>query len=200
MAWLEPAIYITTDSLHGVRMFADQAPFQELEPLPNKYMNDPVSMAACAKNQTIYINESVAEKIWKIQLSDKKWTKLNFPPGFVPRQLSVIPKNKLLVVFARLHYYSMEDGPFVLIDTDSPRDGQRSYFSIVLFQLETDRRKTFIPLPKYVEAVRCAIQLPDKNFVISHSNDLSSDEFFVSLVSFNDTGRSSERWTPSSSR
>ena len=85
----------------------------------------------------------------------------------------------------------MEDGrtlpiPDILVTSDDSSEYRRAFYSIELFQLDTDLRKTFIPLPKYVEAVGCAVQLPDENIVISHSNDLSSGEFFVSLVSFND--------------
>ena len=72
MAWLEPAIYITSRSSQEVRVFAGKAPFQELEPLRNTDMKNPVSMVAIAKNQTVYISDSIAENIWKIQLSDKK--------------------------------------------------------------------------------------------------------------------------------
>ena len=190
MVWLEPAIYITYHSIEAVRVFADQAPFQELEPILIKDMEAPDSMTASAQNQTIYISDSIDERIWRIQLSNKKWTRLTFPSGHFPWQLSVTPKNELLVVFGRVYYCSMEDGPIVSIpDTpggDNILKNQRAYFSIELFQLENDRRKTFIPLPKYIEAVGCVVQLLDENFVISHSNDMSSSEYFVSLVSFND--------------
>ena len=135
MAWFEPQICISYHGLKAVRVFADQAPFQEQEPVQIEDMEDPCSMAASAKSHAIYISESKAKRIWKLNLPNKIPKLLMFQSGN-PGQLSVTPKNELLVVVESPYKGSKND-----TGVDNPLGDQRHYFSIELFQLKMIVRK-----------------------------------------------------------
>ena len=72
MAWFENKIYVVHSDIKIVRVFVDQAPFNELpEGIVMTQQVHPYGMATHAPSRSIYISDINGGFIWKLQFPQK---------------------------------------------------------------------------------------------------------------------------------
>ena len=155
VAWLDNKIYIAHYGMEGVRVFTDHPPFTELpERIRIKDLFQPCGMVASTLSNSIFISDFCC--IWKIQLPDNKLSSKLVDSS--PEHLSITPDNELLGVRGL---------------------GKNS---LDIFSLEDLSRTKSISVPFHCVHISCAAQLPNKNFVISYTEEILMEIFGICIL------------------
>ena len=100
MAWLDNKIYVVHKGLERVRVYADEAPFNELQDeIKLEGLGNPMGLYANACSQLLLIGDDINDCFWKIQLPGKEVSRwdINDPPGR-PLAMSITTDDELLAV------------------------------------------------------------------------------------------------------
>ena len=100
MAWLDNKIYVVQNGLERVRVYADEAPFNELQDeIKLKGLDNPMGLYASACSQSLLIGDVINDCFWKIQLPGEEVSRwdINDPPGRA-LAMSITPDDELLAV------------------------------------------------------------------------------------------------------
>ena len=166
IAWLENKIYVTYVGIKRVRVFADQAPFNELpEGIEIKELDCVYGMTASASTRSLFLSDNMHSCVWVIELPNNVLKHIEV--RFCPSHMSITPGDELLVV--------VED------ERKCWPPIHASYISI--FRSSDFSLTKSIPVPHTVEYITCAAQLPNKNIVISYDTYQNMDECFISILS-----------------
>ena len=145
-------------------MFADRAPFEELEePIEVPEMKDPRSSASSADTRSIFFGE--AGCIWRIQMPEKESTRLEVDGQL--SNISITPNGDLLA------------GVSEIVKIGS----HKRKCELDIFNLRNASRKK-IPLPKQICLIDCVVQSQNENFIISYLDENNNwEECFISILS-----------------
>ena len=166
IAWLENKIYVAYVGIKRVRVFADQAPFNELpEGIEIKELDFVHGMTASASTRSLFISDNTRCCVWAIELPNNVLKHIEV--RFCPSHMSITPDDELLVV--------VEDERICWPIHVS--------YSINIFSLSDFSLTKSIPMPHTVECITCAAQLPNKNIVISYEPIDNMDEGWLGILS-----------------
>ena len=98
IAWLDNKIYVIQGGLDRVRIFADEAPFNELQDrIEMEGLGDSTRLVASVCSQLLVISDDTNKCFWKIQLPGNEVTRWDMdPPGSV-LSMSITSDDELLV-------------------------------------------------------------------------------------------------------
>ena len=162
IAWLENKFYVTYSRSSTVQVFADRAPFEELEePFEVPDMGDPGSSVASADTRSIFFSEDNARCIWRIQMPEKELTRMEVD-GLLSN-ISITPNGDLL---AGVRIFKV--GTF--------------NYELDLFNLKNASRKK-IQLPERIALINCVVQSQNGNFIISYLEVNNWKDCFISILS-----------------
>ena len=167
MAWFENRIYVVHSDIKIVRVFADQAPFNELpEGVVLKQQVHPYGIATHAPSRSIYISDINWGFIWKLQFPQKTVSRISIRlKRYKARNISVTPNDELLVLMSDFY----EGG--------HPRN------AIELFKLSNFTLTKSFYLPREFCEVMCAVQSPNKNIIVSYSKHIISEFCWIGILS-----------------
>ena len=156
IAWLENKLYVAYPGESCVRIFADRAPYEELEEtIVIEGMKKPWRMTASAGSRSIFIGDKKSNCLWKIQMPEKELNRWEL--GGEPSDLSITPKGELLVGvtgFNKNRYCS-------------------STCQLYVLELPNGSMKV-IHLPSEIVRIVSVVQTVNENFVISYLDNVGS--------------------------
>ena len=156
IAWLENKLYVAHPGESCVRVYADRAPYEELEEtIVIEGMKDPWRMTASAGTRSIFIGDKKSKCLWKIQMPEKELSRWEL--GGEPSDLLITPNGELLVGvtgFNKNRYCSGSCQLYVL-------------------ELSNDSMKV-IDLPSEIVRIVSVVQTVNGNFVISYFDNVGS--------------------------
>ena len=164
IAWLEDKLYVAFKGISSVRVFADRAPFEELEETIEIENMDPFSMTSSAANRSIFIGDSKG-CIWKIQMPEREVSRWEIVGE--ASDLSITPKGELLAGVTGMD----EEYRWITCSCQ-----------LNVFDLTISSRKV-IPLPKEIIMICGVVQTQNENFVISYAYKRPWCWYMVSILS-----------------
>ena len=176
MAWLENKIYILYIGSTTLRVFTDQAPFDELlEAVQIPTLGKPLNMIANAVSRAIFISDCIGY-IYKIQM----------PTGKIRRWESLSLYSKLGLT-TRMSNSTALGNCLLTSFLYKPNNVASIQYELQLFsQLDGGlQRNSAILLPKEMKYVGHVVHSPKKNFVISYSKTFPATKCWISILSCN---------------
>ena len=171
MAWLENNIYILQPGMRRIRVFADQAPFDELPGgIELNRLKHSFSLVASAKHRSLFISDTSNQCIWQIKMPGKRVKRWDMDGG-VPWQMSITPDDELLVVHARGRDDGEDDDEEEEEEDDDDEDDDgEGYFihSLGVINLIDCSWTRMVRIPNTMRALFSAAKLPNQKLVISY--------------------------------